>query len=69
MEQALGYLIKSKKGLVLTETSYPYTSGTTRETGCCRAPFDQKLAAGVSYGARVTNYTYVAQDEVSDSTN
>ena len=54
MDQGFGFLIKRKKDLVLAESSYPYTSGAAGETGCCMAPFEQKLRAGVIYGARVT---------------
>ena len=63
MDQAFGYLLKSKRGLILTEDSYPYTSGATRATGCCLAPFASKLRGGVSYGARIVNFTDVAHSE------
>jgi hypothetical protein len=65
MDEAFHYLITKKKDLVLTEASYPYSSGADGQSGCCLSPFSEKLAAGVSYGARVVNYTDVAHDEAS----
>jgi hypothetical protein len=64
MDQSFLWLIKSKKDLILTEASYPYTSGGG-QSGCCLKPFQKKLVAGVAYGARVTGWTDVAHDEES----
>ena len=62
MDQAFEWLVQERKGLLLTEHSYPYTAGDG-QTGCCMSPFQTHLVNGVNYGSVINNWTDVEADE------